>query len=263
MFKSKILVGSKETLHKKGAFITEKDGVSQGNILSPILCNIYLTKLDRFVEHLRKKYEKGIRSTVNGEYLKVVKLSIEELKLPKGERARIIHYRKKLAMNKGLRYTLLDDSFVRIKYVRYADDFIVGVRACKEVAVKIRKEITFFLNSTLHLEVNEEKTRLINTYHDKAQFLGTYIHNVPTDFLPFRSTREKQQKIKEKSRIVGLLAENFRKKGKIIWELLKKELGASYHKAEANGKLQEYKKTLKSTLNVLLPCNSIKKNSRA
>jgi hypothetical protein len=78
----------------------------------------------------------------------------------------------------GLKYTQVSDEYIRTRYVRYADDFIVGFRGSKEIAIKVKKEISFFLKSTLHLVVNEEKSKLINTYSEKAYFLGFAIHNV-------------------------------------------------------------------------------------
>lgn len=124
MFKCKILIGGKNRKFGKVqgvSFLEENLGDSQENILAPILCNIYLSALDTFIEKLKLKYECGVQSTVNPAYLAIVKLSVDELKLSKKEQLRLLSYRKKLARNKGLHYSLLDDKFVRIKYVRYVD----------------------------------------------------------------------------------------------------------------------------------------------
>ena len=70
--------------------------------------------------------------------------------------------------------------------MRYADDFIIGVRGPKETVIKIQKEVKDFLKSTLHLSVNEDKTRITHVFSDKANFLGMQIHMIPTNFLfPF------------------------------------------------------------------------------
>jgi hypothetical protein len=98
---------------------------------------------------------------------------------------------------------------MRIKYVRYADDFIVGVRGPKAIAIKIKKEISFYLKSELHLEINEEKTRLTDTYSDKADFLGFRIHNVASK--PFRKAGEIQQMERNRTRVINRIkAHNIR-----------------------------------------------------
>jgi hypothetical protein len=70
--------------------------------------------------------------------------------------------------------------------VRYADDFIVGVRGENKIAETIKKEVTTFLKSDLHLTVNEEKTKVTNVFYGKASFLGMKIFGVPTDKVPVR-----------------------------------------------------------------------------
>lgn len=122
----------------------------QGNILSPILSNIFLTTLDNFINQLIKKYRKGERAFINPEYIEESKVTEKDLKnIPEKNLKpqlikRITNQKKRQALKNGLRYTLFDDSCIRIKYVRYAGDFIVGVRASKETALKLKKEIIFF-----------------------------------------------------------------------------------------------------------------------
>jgi retron-type reverse transcriptase len=60
--------------------IQEKLGVPQGNILSPILSNIFLTTLDNFIEQLIKKYLKGKQASVNPKYVKESKITEKKLK---------------------------------------------------------------------------------------------------------------------------------------------------------------------------------------
>ena len=47
----------------------------------------------------------------------------------------------------------------RIYYVRYADDFLIGINGPKGVAMKLREEIGEFLRNTLKLELNMEKNQ--------------------------------------------------------------------------------------------------------
>ena len=64
-----------------------------------------------------------------------------------------------------------DADFKRIQYVRYADDFLIGVIGSKEDAQNIKESVRVFIRETLHLEMSDEKT-LITHSADKARFLG-------------------------------------------------------------------------------------------
>ena len=87
--------------------------------------------------------------------------------------------------------------------MRYADDFIIGVRGSKNLATEIRMEITKFLREDLHLYVNEEKTRLTHVYSDKARFLGMTIHCVPSNKIPFRRAAHIERFRRLKARILA------------------------------------------------------------
>ena len=65
----------------------------------------------------------------------------------------------------------MDDSYKRLCYIRYADDFLIGVIGSKEDAEQIKQDVGCFIRDKLHLEMSEEKT-LITHGHDAAKFLG-------------------------------------------------------------------------------------------
>ena len=78
MFKAEIFImGANE---KQSQIFQEKIGVPQGNILSPILSNIFFTTLDNFINQLIKKYRKGERASINQEYIKESKVTEKDLK---------------------------------------------------------------------------------------------------------------------------------------------------------------------------------------
>lgn len=68
-----------------------------------------------------------------------------------------------------------DTSFKRLQYVRYADDFLVGVIGSKEDAIAIKEQVKAFVADTLMLELSDEKT-LITHSEKRARFLGYDIY---------------------------------------------------------------------------------------
>lgn len=257
MFNSQILIpGEKDRNNFESYFkpqiISEAFGLAQGNILSPIFCNIYLDKLDKQVESLILRYNKGIKSDYSKEYQKLIKLSTEELKLSNEKQSIIRHSKKKVAFNKGLRYTLVNDNFIRVKYVRYADDFIVGVRAPKNVVLKIKKEISFFLKSNLRLEINEEKTKTTNTYHGKARFLGMTIHNIIPAYQPGRYSQLKQKIIKNRNRAIGFIEAKFNQKARIFHDELLSNFRKEYREHSDKGSLPVMATNYTKAIQILL-----------
>ena len=72
----------------------------------------------------------------------------------------------------------LDANFRRLQYVRYADDFIIGIIGGKSDAQTIKQEIGRYIADYLKLELSEEKT-LVTQATDKAKFLGYEIRVTP------------------------------------------------------------------------------------
>src|SRR5215469_5213206 len=68
-----------------------------------------------------------------------------------------------------------DPEFIRIKYLRYADDWIIGVCGPKDLAETIKREIKDFLLETLKLRLSEEKTHITNVRTEEAHLLGTIL----------------------------------------------------------------------------------------
>lgn len=174
----------------QGFWIKKNYGLMQGNILSPILCNIYLNELDLFIKNqIIGKFEKGTKPAINKEYSKVIGLKPNERTLPSHIQKGLKKSRRRHVEKLGIKRIIESEEFIRIKYVRYADDFIIGVRGSHELAVKIKEMLKNFLKSNLHLNLNIEKTKITNTYSDKAKFLGMYILNKNACDLPYRNSR--------------------------------------------------------------------------
>lgn len=146
-------------------------GTPQGGVVSPILSNIFLNELDQFVEkELRPAYTKGKRRQNNPEYQRLCQLAQKARK--NGDKAackRIVAERRTLPSQDNY-----DPNYRRLKYVRYADDILLGFVGPKQEAYEIKDKLQNFLQ-TLKLEASTDKTRIIHA-SEKIRFLNYDIH---------------------------------------------------------------------------------------
>lgn len=178
--------------------------IPQGNILSPIFLNIYMTELDRYVENLTEEMNTGERRRKNPEYIKAITIPIEVKK--EMNKFQIEQESGKLRRSaKSIPETINDLGMIKVKYIRFADDFIVGILGSKKIARKIQKLVSAKIKNSLHLEIKEEKTKLTNIYNDKAHFLGTIIYSRKEKHL----TSFKPQAIEKRRRVMNRI--NLRK----------------------------------------------------
>ena len=113
-------------------------GIPQGGILSPLLANIVLNEMDWWIASQWETFP------INKEYA--------------NDYSRIRHLRENTKLKE-------------IHLVRYADDFKIF---CKdyETASRINIATRKWLKERLQLEVNEEKSRIINLQKNYSNFLG-------------------------------------------------------------------------------------------
>ena len=160
-------------------------GTPQGGIISPILANIYLDKLDKYMKEYACQFDRGDRRAMNLEYKRYsrkiwwlgTKLKQTEDKDTRKELIDAIKQHQKNRMHLPS-VDEMDEGYRRIKYVRYADDFIIGVIGSKSDCEAIKEDIKNFLGEKLKLTLSEEKT-LITHGNRKAKFLGYEIYVRP------------------------------------------------------------------------------------
>lgn len=148
-------------------------GSPQGGLVSPLLANVYLHELDEFIEDLRKCMEKGERKAMNPEYRRVHR---RMLRLRKQRKKNTEEYRALVKYRRTLPSVLVNDpEYIKIKYLRYADDWIIGVYGSRTLAQEIKEQVKGFLRTRLKLRLNEEKTHITHARTEEAHFLGTLL----------------------------------------------------------------------------------------
>nr|YP_009370325.1 putative reverse transcriptase/maturase [Bulboplastis apyrenoidosa]ARO90814.1 putative reverse transcriptase/maturase [Bulboplastis apyrenoidosa] len=137
--------GMKAKIFQPDGTITDPvSGTPKGCILSPLLLNIYLNELDRHINEIIKsesKYKYRQDSPKNPVWTAL----------------------KRARKHKEVMRVTRSDPFteaIYIEYIRYGDDFLVGITGPRSKANEIMKSITIFLDKQLKLEINKDKSRI-------------------------------------------------------------------------------------------------------
>ena len=144
-------------------------GVPQGGVLSPLLSNVYLHELDVFAEQeLIPAHTRGEFRRKNPPYNRI---QVRQHRLRSQGR-----YAEAEALKAEIRQLPsldpFDPNFRRLRYVRYADDFLLGFSGPKQEALEIKSTLTGFLRDKLNLELNQAKTLVTHASSQPARFLG-------------------------------------------------------------------------------------------
>jgi len=160
-------------------------GTPQGGVISPLLANIYLHELDQFMEEMRVGFDRGKKRRANPPYTactdQIAKLrkEIDAIRAKGADEAEVRVRMDRIKVIAKERRIIpsgdpIDPNFHRLRYCRYADDFLVGVIGSKADAVQIMADIQRFLADRLKLAVSPEKTG-VRDASKGSQFLGFHV----------------------------------------------------------------------------------------
>lgn len=153
-------------------------GSPQGGVVSPILANIYLDRLDKFVEHvLIPEHTRGASRKLNPAYTKLGRAQRRQRELGNLGAVRTLRKQKTALPTRDPN----DPDYRRLRYVRYADDFLLGFAGPREEAEEIKRRLGEFLRDTLKLELSEDKTLITHGRTEAARFLGYDIEVMQCD----------------------------------------------------------------------------------
>lgn len=183
---------------KCGTFINpetlySKLGVPQGSIVSPILANIYYDELDKWVSHKAKDVFIEKSSKRHPEYkqlewkIKKITNQLDQTERTSKSHDALVRELKQLIQQRNQVPSLLDTG-VELRYVRYADDWIIGIKGPKSLAMQLREEVSTFLDLELKQILDPIKTKVIDMRAGKFLFLGYEI------FLPRNKKLTKYKK---------------------------------------------------------------------
>jgi group II intron reverse transcriptase/maturase len=144
-------------------------GVPQGGVVSPVLSNIYLHKVDEYVETvLIPQYTRGVGRKPNLAYRSVNKQAQRARR--RGDRTKVRELRRR--MHSMPSHDPRDPGYRRLRYVRYADDQLLGFTGPKAEAERIKDQLAMFLREDLGLELSADKTLITHARTRAARFLG-------------------------------------------------------------------------------------------
>jgi retron-type reverse transcriptase len=147
-------------------------GCPQGGVVSPVLSNIYLDRLDRHIEQtLLPAHNWGERRTPYRPYMRLWQRAYRLEQRGNRQAGLVLRKRMKTMPSRDPN----DPGYRRLRYCRYADDWLLGFAGPRQEAEQIKADIAAFLHDQLHLELSATKTVITHGRTQPARFLGYQI----------------------------------------------------------------------------------------
>jgi group II intron reverse transcriptase/maturase len=151
---------------KDQTFYKPEVGTPQGGILSPLLSNIYLNELDQFIEQFIENLCKEYKGDVKPGNRKKKPVSNKLLRFGNRFGNKSLYYKMRIPSR-----IPNENGYRNCKYIRYADEFVIGILGPRSMAIEIREKVKDFLNNELKVVLCLEKTKV--THISKGiDFLG-------------------------------------------------------------------------------------------
>lgn len=166
---------------RKGQFSRSNLGIPQGSIVSPILVNIYYNELDKWVEEKARLHKQPASQFKSRKYKQLeyrmgkLTKNIQGLDKRSSEHKTLIKEIKRTKREK-LNTPSLARERICIEYVRYADDWMIGIKGDQELAKRLKVEVSLFVKERLKQSVHSIKTNITNLRFGKVKFLGYEIY---------------------------------------------------------------------------------------
>ena len=192
-------------------------GAPQGGILSPLLSNIYLDRFDQYIEQtLIPAYTRGERRAPNPAYV-AHSHQIRAMQR-RGDRAGAAWHIKQRRLLPSVK--LQDDTYRRLRYVRYADDWVLGFAGTYQEAQDIKHTLKAWLHDHLNLTLSDEKTLITSAVKGAARFLGYAIVNQQANDQIARPRRRREVNgrvaVRVPPDVIGHACQRYMRRGKPI-----------------------------------------------